>query len=112
MKLAQQEFHRILDSVIGNNVHAYVMSASLRIKKELAKGTLEIEGYERDEWHKIDLKDPSTFPPPEKEIYVCYDGDYPSVAIILNNVFYEPRTLLVLDTPTHWRKLPRPPQED
>ena len=41
---------------------------------EIFAGTLEIEGYERNQWHKFDPKDESTFPPiRDKDYLICHN---------------------------------------
>ena len=112
MKLSKQQLADIFDYAAdfdGSNEEAF------DARKALLAGTLEIEGYERSQWVKFDKDDLSTYPPVGHHI-IAYSPGHISVLF---------RYSLASETDeqfadrfiqrygfTHWRPLPKPPQED
>lgn len=87
------------------------------INEALSDNTLEIEGYTRDEWIKVVLGDPKTFPPRDKELILAQRnkilGLYQPLPIC-----FEPKEKNFERLPcfrgefiTHWRLAPKPPTE-
>ncbi|MBR5621865.1 MAG: hypothetical protein IKW49_01620 [Opitutales bacterium] len=76
---------------------------------EIDNGKLEIEGYERVAWTKLDLNDPKTFPPKWwflgciNRVVVRLRREESDEAFVMNPI--------VRQYLTHWRPLPKPPTE-
>lgn len=69
---------------------------------------LEIEGYEQSKWVKFDPNDESTYPQRLTRVLVCdKNKNVFESFVLINNGIRE----FVGNNVTHWRPLPKPPQE-
>ena len=75
----------------------------------LAHDTLEIEGYERNEWTRFDPDDPKTFPTRKDGriliVHHYWAGKSNIDFLTFNHSFWWGHHI------THWRPLPKPPTE-
>lgn len=84
---------------------------------------LEIEGYVRADhfadaekmlWTKFDPNDPKTFPKDDESVLVYYDGEIVWLEAHVCDgycTFFSPEWNPKMKHITHWRPLPKPPQE-
>jgi hypothetical protein len=84
---------------------------------KLEDGTLEIEGYERSEWVKLNPDDKSTFPTAGQRVLIWCEGEVCIAYAYIDDVPGQD-PCCVFATPklswhgevTHWRPLPQPPK--
>lgn len=80
------------------------------LENALLVDNLEIEGYEKSEWIKFDPNNPKTFPPELTRVQVF---DKESGDILTAKYDYDSNEWsLSWCMITHWRTLPKPPQEE
>lgn len=79
---------------------------------EIDNGTLEIEGYERATWTKLNPNDSKTFPKRYPVLILLNYGGIDICTLFFDGKFqtgtidsYSPNKI------THWRPLPKPPTE-
>lgn len=96
-------------SVVGNIDLLEELKAEFEKVKvvfdSLKNDELEIEGYERSVWTKLDLDNPKTFPPNDTMVLYSCQGEvyYGNFTDVSKSSLFEVGT-------TFWRPLPNPPQ--
>jgi hypothetical protein len=88
-----------------------------RAVEEIDAGKVEIEGYERSEWVKLNPDDKSTFPTAGQRVLIWCEGEVCIAYAYIDDIPGQD-PCCVFATPklswhgevTHWRPLPQPPK--
>lgn len=109
MKLNKITFKWLVYHALHSNAAGQTeLNIIKEIDEALEAGTLKIEDYSRDEWIKLDLNDPKTFPPKTNEYIVAIEGHSTSTTRKYSAEYLE---FFAPEKITHWRPLPKPPVE-
>lgn len=115
MKIRQLDLQSLLYQVYAlSDDH----SLAMRIIRALDYNTLEIEGFIRDEWIKVVLGNPKTFPPRDKDVILAQGNKILGLYQPLLPNYFEPKENSFERLPcfrgefiTHWRLAPKTPAE-
>lgn len=109
MKISKQVLSNIFEAAGDfDDANRYADSA----RKALEAGTLEIEGYERVQWTKFDLRDQKTFPPHDKIVVIALRDGHVGTAFVRWICNWCEFAGYSRHDVTHWRPLPQPPGKE
>lgn len=116
MKLRKEEFEEVLMEAAHHTANIRG-GRCVEIHDAFIHNNLEIEGYEKSEWIKYDMRDPKTFPPVDKYLLLAQNERILGVYVPFPEwIVVDWRCVGELkykgETVTHWRPLPPPPGKE
>lgn len=114
MKLNRKQLEDfIVGSMRDNGENGWGSEEERAALESLRNGTLEIEGYERSQWRRLDPKNPKTFPEIEKHFLAYVFG---TMTVMFRHSIETDEKFInrfsIRYGLTHWRPLPPAPGKE